>query len=477
MLTGFPVLVSARIDTPESRAFQRDEAARSKHARGAMRAFTALLKTITPLVAEAKAAFPGKDELSQDRRARAFVKLAKENEAIQKFLDTWIGTGDVDSAGSWRNTVTYAMRDYFLRGMSLGGALEVVEKYALGSYQAITMHEVQRPLREALPSEVLAYLPRAVVVKVDPKGRITEVTDRFKNEYFTLAKKAEHLRFIIKNYNTIARTVKADLKSPDELTRLSALVTSILMETGIRPGKIGNGVIETVDGKEEFIETFGAATLGPKHIKFVRDNFAKIEFVGKMGSVNTAVLSDVAILKVLKDYVAKALKKGSQYIFVTKAGVPYDYKDLERYFAHKFDSINPTDFRKLRATQEVLNAIIEEQSTLYDRLRKLKKLKKDALKQAIVDEVVGTLQRAIERSKGALSHESEQVTIDSYIHPGVLFRFLSTGKLDSNLSDLLATGKTELKFDPEAFLRAAMEDSGKPSAVRVAALFQFAAGR
>jgi integrase len=381
-----------------------------------------------------------------------------------------------ESAASWRRRIVYAMRDHLIRGVPLKDVLEVVGKVALVSYQAITMHTVQAPLREALPTEVMNYLPRTVVVKVDPKGKITEVTDRFKNEYFTLAKKAEHLRFILKNYNRIAKTVKADLRSPDELTRLSALVTSIIMETGIRPGKIGNGVVETVDGKEEFVETFGAATLGPKHIKFVRDNFAQIEFVGKMGSVNTAVLSDAAILKVLKDYVAKALKQGSQYVFVTKDGTPYDYKDLERYFAHKFEGINPTDFRKLRATEEVLNAIIEEQSGLYERLRKLGKMKKDALKQAIVDEVVTTLQRAIERSQGALSHDNEQTTIDSYIHPGVLFRFLSTGRLDANLSDLLATGKTELKFDPEAFLRAAMEGSGKPSPVRVAAQYQFAVG-
>jgi integrase len=460
----------ARTETPESRTFQRDEAARVKHAQGAVRAFRALLQEIVPVADQAKAAFPGKDEQSLDRRARAFVKLARENETIQKYLDTWIGKEDVDPAAySWRNTVTYAMRDVLVRGAPLKKALEVVGKYAQGSYQAMTMYEVQAPIREALPQDVMAFLPKTVVVKVDPKGKITQVTDRFKNEYFTLAKKAEQLRNILKNYNAIARTVKADLKSTDEVTRLSALVTSIIMETGIRPGKIGNGVVKTVDGEEEFVETFGAATLGPEHIRFVRDNFARIEFKGKKGGANTATLEDKDILKVLREYVTKALKAGSPYVFVTRKGEPYDYRDLDRYFDQKFAGINPTDFRKLRATEEVLNAIIEEQAGLYERLRKLKKLKKDDLKQAIVDEVVVTLQRAIERSQSALSHESEKTTIESYIHPGVLFRFLSTGRLDSNLSDLLATGKTELKFDPEAFLRAAM--GGVPSAKRVAAQF------
>ena len=99
----------------------------------------------------------------------------------------------------------------------------------------------------------------------------------------------------------------------------------------------------------------------------------------------------------------------------------------------------------------------------------MRKLKKDELKQAIVAEVVTTLQRAIQRSQSALSHESDTTTVESYIHPGVLFRFLSTGRIEKNLSDLLATGKTELKFDPEAFLTQAMGRTA--SSVRVAARY------
>ena len=460
----------ARVETPESRAFARDEASRAKHAQGAVRAFRALAVASAPMADEAKAAFPGRDQQSLDRRLRAFTKLAKENDAVQKYLDQWIGKEDVDpSAYSWRAKVTYALRDYLLGGVKLSDTAAVVEKYARVSFQAITMHEVQAPIREALPPEVMEYLPKTVVVKVDPKGKITEVTDRFKNEYFTLDLKAKQMRKILADYNRIVREVKRDLKSPDETTRLSALVTSIIMETGIRPGKIGNGKLVTKGGGEEFVETFGAATLGPSHVKFVRDNFAELEFVGKKGGVNTARLSDADIVKVLKDYVAKALKSGSSYIFVTKAGVPYDYNDLDRYFRQKMGGINPTDFRKLRATEEVLNAIVEEQEGLYGRLRKLKDLKKDELKKAIVTEVITTLQRAIGRSQSALSHESDTTTVESYIHPGVLFRFLSTGRLEKNLDDLLATGKTELKFDPEAFLRVALGNG--PSALRVALNF------
>ncbi len=460
----------ARVETPESRAFARDEAARAKHARGAVKAFRALAVASVPMADEAKAAFPGRDQQSIDRRLRAFTKLAKENEEVQKYLDQWIGKEEVDpSAYSWRAKITYALRDYLLGGVKLSDAVVIVEKYALVSFQAITMHSVQAPIREALPAEVMDYLPKTVVVKVDPKGKITEITDRFKNEYFTLALKAKQMRKILASYNRIAREVKRDLKSPDEVTRLSAIVTSIIMETGIRPGKIGNGKVVLKDGAEEFIETFGAATLGPGHVKFVRDNFAELEFRGKKGGVNTARLSDAAIVKVLRDYVTKALKSGSPYIFVTKAGTPYDYNDLDRYFRQKMEGINPTDFRKLRATEEVLNAIVDEQEDLYGRIRKLRKLKKDELKQAIVAEVVTTLQRAIQRSQSALSHESDTTTVESYIHPGVLFRFLSTGRIEKNLSDLLATGKTELKFDPEAFIAQAMGRTASP--VRVAARY------
>lgn len=453
-------ITAARTDTPESRAFARDEAARQKHAEGAMRAFGPLIKALAPLVVVIKKELPGKGDEIQAKRARAFVKAAKEHPKVQAFLDEWIGTEDVDSSAySWRNTVTYAMRDVLIRGLPMEDALKVVGKYALVSYQAIVMHTVQKPLRDALPEEVFQFLPKTVVVKTDPTGMITEVTDRFKNEFFTLAKKSQHLRYILSQYNKIARTVKKDLKNPDEVVRLAAVVTSIIMETGIRPGKIGNGVVKTVDGEETFVETFGAATLGPQHVNFIRENFAQLEFQGKKGSVNTAVLTDATILKILNQYVTRALKKGSPYIFVTRDGYTFDYTDLERYFSSRFAKITPTDFRKLRATEEVLNSIIEEQDEMYARIRKLKKLKKDALKKGIVDEVVATLNRAIERAGGALSHDSSQTTIDSYIYPGVLFRFLSSGRLERNLGELLETGKTELKFDPEAFLRAALEAS------------------
>lgn len=451
-------LTAARVETPESKAYARDEAARLKHAAGAVKAFKSLIAALAPLVVILKKEFPGKTDEAVAKRARAFVKATKDHPKVQAFLDEWIGTEDVDSSAySWRNTVTYAMRDVLLRGLPLEDALKVVGKYALTSYQAIVLHGVQAPLREALPEEVFQFLPKTVVVKTDPSGRITEVTDRFKNEFFTLAKKAQHLRFILARYNKIARTVKKDLKDPDEVVRLAALVTSIIMETGIRPGKIGNGVVKTVDGEEAFVETFGAATLGPRHVNFIRENFAQLEFQGKKGSVNTATLTDAAILKVLNQYVKKALKAGSPYIFVTRDGHTFDYSDLDRYFAARFAKISPTDFRKLRATEEVLNSIIEEQNEMYARIRKLKKLKKDALKEAIVAEVVETLNKAIERAGSALSHDSSQTTIDSYIYPGVLFRFLSTGRLERNLGELLETGKTELKFDPEAFLRAALE--------------------
>jgi len=451
-------LTAARVETPESRAYARDEAARLKHAQRALKAFKALIPTLAPMRVLLQKEHPGKGEEAVAKRARAFVKASKDHPEIQAFLDQWIGTEDVDpSAYSWRNTVTYAMRDVLLRGLPMADALKVVGKYALTSYQAITLHGVQEPLRAALPEEVFQFLPKTVVVKTDPSGKITQVTDRFRNEFFTLAKKAQHLRLILSQYNKIARTVKKDLKDPDEVVRLAALVTSIIMETGIRPGKIGNGMLKTVDGEEEFVETFGAATLGPKHVNFIRENFAQLEFQGKKGSINTATLTDASILKILDQYVKKALKTGSPYIFVTRDGHTFDYADLDRYFAAKFDKITPTDFRKLRATEEVLNSIIEEQDEMYARIRKLKKLKKDALKEAIVAEVVDTLNRAIERAGGALSHDSSQTTIDSYIYPGVLFRFLSTGRLEKNLGELLETGKTELKFDPEVFLRAALD--------------------
>jgi len=318
-------------------------------------------------------------------------------------------------------------------------------------------------LRETLPEALRGFLPQNIVVDVDPKGVITKVTDRFENEHETLDKKIGRMHTLIKRYNKVVRQVKKDLKSSKEQTRLSALVTSIIMETGIRPGKAGNGVIKVVNGSDLLVETFGAITLGPEHVKFMRDGFVRLRFPGKKTTENVATLSNGQIISILQDYVAKAKKGGSKYIFIMKNGVPYTYTDFQRYFRETtaLSGIKPTDFRKLKATQTILEGLHDEQQDLYKKIKGFAKSQKKNLKERIVDEIVATMQRVYEKAQKTLSHEDVATTIRAYVNPEIVLRFLSQGKVDTNLGDAILKAKPILKFDPMTFLA---EATGKTAA-------------
>ena len=447
--------VLGRRPTDESKQFKLDEKNRVKHIKGAKRDFRALLVLLAPLVEKALTDFPKKDKQSLQRRGRLFNKLAKVAPAMTAYLDQWIGTeAQHPKAYSWRSAIVYQARDVLLYGKTQRAAMVEVEKQAYKGFEAITMAGAQGPLRDAVPSSLREFLPKNIVVEVDDDGTIQHVTDRFENEHLTLGKKIAKMRDLVAQYNAIAKRVKRDLKSRDEIIKLSALITAIIMETGIRPGKIGNGVIKTVGGEQVTIETFGAITLGPGHVRFIRANFAELEFIGKKGGTNTASLSDAAIIKVLNAYVAKALNSGTPYVFVTANGQQFSYSDLQRYFRENFGDVSPTDFRKLKATETVLGALRNEQADLYTRIRGFAKTAKADLQERIVAEIVVTFEKAIAHAQEALSHESAATTLRAYINPEIVLRFLSTGRVDDSLESAILAGESKLAFDPMVFVKA-----------------------
>lgn len=451
----------ARLPTPESKAWERDEKARAKHVAEAVRAFVPLLETLRPFADQATKAFPGKDKDSLASRARTFVKLVKDNPALKTYLDTWIGTDQHHpQAYSWRSTIIYRIRDHLLfpDKFPLRKTLEEVKKQADKGFEAIVMAMAQAPLRRVLPEELRAFLPKNIVVEVDHDGTIQRVTDRFENEHETLEVKIRTQHQLIRQYNAIVRQVKKDMESGDEMTRMAALVTAIIMETGIRPGKEGNHVVKTENGQEVDIETFGATTLGPQHVRFVRD-FAELEFVGKKGTTNIATLTNPQVMALLKTYVEQAKKGGSTMIFITKTGKPFTYKDLARYFRTRFAAFSPTDFRKLKATETVLENLRKEQVSLYQRIRAFAKQKTEDLKERVTAEIVRSVQTAYEEAQRALSHESVEVTIRAYVNPEVVIRFLSQGQIEDNLERAILTGRQRLAFDPDVFIQRALETS------------------
>lgn len=470
-----PQRVAADFLTPKQQ-HKLDTRNLAKHQADARKAFRVLLGEIAPLAEEAVEAFPQRGTIKQ--RGRFLLKKLKVDPQVGRFLDTYIGAPDVhSSAGSWRDTAVDMFRKVALGAKGLNDALKTLDRVSGNGYKAITMAEVQRPLKEALPQELRDFLPPNVVVDVDENGSIARITDRFERERFTLEKKIDRMRLILTRYNAIVKQVKGDLKSSDEMLRLAALVTSILMETGIRPGKLGNATIEVINGEKVSVETFGAVTLGASHVRFIRDNFAKLEFKGKMGGQNIAFLSDSDIIKTLQDYVSKAQASGSKFIFVSASGERFTYQMLETYFKRQFKGIAPTDFRKLRATEAVLSALREEQEALYERIRGFANGSTEELRERIVGALVETLSAAIAQAQVALSHDKSTTTVESYIDPGILLRFLSTGKAATTLKDAVLDQRGQLSFDPMIFAQVA--GVGMPvaaSAVKIAAQWLREAG-
>jgi integrase len=432
--------------------YKKDERDRAKHVNSARRDFRALLKAVASDSQNVKALHK-KDPKKQQR---AMVKLLKGRGDVNAFLDKYAGTDTASAkAYSWRNSARYLLRDAALGIIALRDALPALDKATSNGFQALTVEEFQTPLRSTIPALLREYLPATVEINVDESGTIQRITDRFNNEHFTLEVKIQHQKKLLKQYNQIAKRVKRDLKSSDEITRLSALITAILMETGIRPGKLGNGMVKTVGDQEEFIETFGAITLGPSHVRFVKDNFAELSFLGKKTGKNTASLSGSEIIKALKDYTDKALSSGSKYVFVTADGYRYTYSDLQRYFREHFKGINPTDWRKLKASETVFDAIQAEQEALYAKIVSFAHMEADALAARVAEEIAKTLDRAIAKAQVALSHESSGTTKKQYINPEVLLRFLSTGRTEKTFRDAILGNKPALAFDPQRFIEVA----------------------
>lgn len=452
----------ARVPTNESRQYKRDKKDQEKHVRKAGVEFKKLLKNLQPYADSVKVDNPGRDKVSITRRARAFVKLVKANPIFLEYLDTYIGKeADHPKAYSWRSAILYQARDVLTRGKNIRDALTEVHKQAFKGFQAITMAEAQGPVRDVLPTELRDFLPDNIVVDVDGSGKVQRITDRFENEHLTLGRKIDKMHHLIQDYNQIAKQVKRDLKSGDEVIKLSALITAIMMETGIRPGKEGNAAVKTVNGEKVEIETFGAITLGPSHVRFIRDNFAELEFLGKKGGRNFASLTDTEIIKILKAQTDQA--KGGKFIFVTSKGQRVTYSDLQRYFRERFKDVSPTDFRKLRATEAVLNALRDEQAGLFKRIGSFSAETKTDLKQRVVEAIVETLNKAIDVAQEALSHDSANTTRKSYINPEIILRFLSTASVEESLEKAVLQGRPTLSFDPELFMNKAMGKVGSSS--------------
>jgi hypothetical protein len=430
--------------------------------RKALVSFKRLIKDLKSYGVQAKSEHKGRGQTVINKRKRHIVKSIQNLPQVEEFMVKFVGSDEVsDKTQSWRKSTIYLIRDYLAGQSTLREISLTFEKNSVRHFKALEVHSNQIKLKETIPSEFRAFLPPTISVEVDSAGNIKEINDLFGNKSYTLAKKIKSQKKLINKYNTIVKKVQKDMTSDEEVVKLSAVITSIIMETGIRPGQIGNRVVRVVKGKDVEVETFGATTLSPSHVKFVKANFAELKFEGKKGTVNTASLSNKDLIKVLKDYVNNALKSGSDYIFVTREGKQYTYQDLTKYFRKNFKGFKITDFRKLRATQEVFDALNEDRSEMLRQIKEVAKEETEDLTQRVVEIIASTINNAHERAQVALSHDSSSTTQKAYINPQVLLRFLSTATMQKTLKDCVVAGKTKLHFDPMMFIREAQKTASR----------------
>lgn len=448
---------SKRKETPESKKYKQDQKKLQKHVSGAVKGFHRLIKRVSPLYEKAKLDIP---ENNLTKRKNKFVKYLKSNKEVSKYLDAFLGKKNLhNKSKGWRNQILYLIRDYYFKAsFDKNKAANKVSKYARWSYEKIQLSKDQQPIKEVLPEELFALLPENIVVEVDPEGSIQKITDRFKNEFETLSVRIDKMKTLVSKYNKIVEKIQKDLKSSDELRKLSALIAAIMLETGIRPGKKGNSVIKIENGEDLEIKTFGAITLGPDHVNFIKDNFAEIRFIGKKGQLNVAELKNPQIIKILKSYTEKAMSSGSPYIFVTSKGETYSYKHYQRYFRENvLSDFTASDFRKLKATKIVIESLHEKQKELYEKILYFVDNESEDLKNKIRDEIINVVTESYMEAYDTLSHENFQTTIDAYINPEILFQFLSSGEIEKSIENAILNNSPKLEFNVETFIQKAKE--------------------
>ena len=147
-----------------------------------------------------------------------------------------------------------------------------------------------KPVMEHLAKRVLAKYKAKKQIKTESgeKATIYEYSDRqiaLRNR-----KKAERLEKLKKNIGRLEAQVKRDLNSKDTETRLTALAVSLINAVYERPGNSGS--------KSE--GHVGVTGWQRKHLTFGKGK-CSISYVGKSGVKQNKEVTDVAILKALRD--------------------------------------------------------------------------------------------------------------------------------------------------------------------------------
>ena len=435
-------------------ALNKQDAQKQKaHATKAVKEFKKLLKKVKKKV--------NLEEISSKARLKKYISAFNEVEA---YLNLYMGTLE-ESEGdeTVRNNTLNLLNTLVFEDEVLTPQEELrLNRNARRGFEFQILWVEQESLRDRLPQEMRKFLPRNLTFDIDEGGiNITQVRDRVGGEIRDLLHKEELLQEMISNYNDLVDEVKADMQSRFWDEQISAILTAIMMETGIRPG--GNLPGRTTRGEEE-IATFGARSLRPRHIQSFREDLISIEFKGKGAVDNTAEITDIDIINALTPYIERAkadvglggtADPASQMpIFRGLGGEVYDIKLLRGYIKSKIKSkkLEPRDFRRLKATRSFYDHFEECQEKFHEEVRDLAKAGTANLKQLVAERVSDFINSAVEKAASNLSHVEMRNTIDYYISPMVVLNFLSQGYIENNIETAITRGFDTISFDVNKFI-------------------------
>ena len=419
-----------------------------------------------------------KAEASKASEPRAFTAIlkiyaSKNDNLIGKFVADYFEGSDNQS--SRVNTFIYTIRDMFFKptpkpGTSLPSTPS--EWYDLklagivkSSHKSKILNDERDAIESALPKTFLKFLPKTLIVEVDKNKKITGLKSKFAEKLDDIGSKIERQKLLLQGLTKLETKVKKDLVSPDHDTKMKALLVYLMLDTGIRPGDEDNKVklkdidlddLEEGEEVDQYLETYGATTLNKHHIQFIRDNYVSLEFIGKKGVINIANISDVVLAKALKDLVDKTkANKKSNYLFLDSEGKVFSQPKVTEYLRSIIPGLNLTDFRKLKSTRVLLEALRQKQEMITGMIYDITQDQVADVKGEIVDVIADVVEQAYKESVKALSHQSMNTTIKSYINPQVILNFLATGKVADKIEDIVFKDQ-KLVFDPQVFITQAL---------------------
>lgn len=432
---------------------KQDAKDQKAHATKAVREFKKLLKKL-----QKKVTLEG---FSSKAKLKKYLSVFPE---VEQYLDVYMGTLQESEGDTTvrNNTLNLLVSLVFEEEVLTSEESDRLFRLAQKGFEFQLLWVEQKSLRDRLPQEIRKFLPRNLVFNVDEGGNISQVRDRVGNEIRDLLHKEALLQEMISNYNDLVDEVKADMLSPYWDEQISAILTAIMMETGIRPGANTPG--KTTRGEEE-IATFGARSLRPRHIQAFQEDLVSIQFKGKGAVDNTAEITDIDIINALTPYIDRAkadvglggtADPASQMpIFNGLGGQVYDIRQLRGYIKSKIKSkkLEPRDFRMLKATRSFYNHFEECQEAFHEEVRDLAKAGTANLKQVVAERVSSFLNSALEKAAHNLSHVEMQNTIDYYVSPMVVLNFLSQGYIEKNIETAIVKGFDTLSFDMDKFIK------------------------